>query len=412
MSNARPPGSARDLAAGPDPVPEPVPDPVPDPVGAAEFARLIGRLGPFEPAPHLAVAVSGGRDSLALGLLAHDWTAGANGRITGLIVDHGLRRGSAGEAARTYETLGRLGIPAAVLKASGRPRKNLQAWARAARYALMADWCRNAGVLHLLVAHHRDDQAETLLASLTRGAGLQGLAGMAAVRELPACRIVRPLLGMPRDRLTATLEARNVAWIDDPSNRDRRFRRVRLRQRLADSGDGPELAARGLRGRTGATALRSPRRRSARGFGRPGPRADTSRPRCVAAGRAGGCRRCGRRADLLDRRRAGAAPDGAAGADGGLAVRRSAAGPQNDRGVRHRSGRRPGDPGPRDPAAGRRSAPKRRGGPPCPRTRCLCALPGCCAGWTRSHIPLSRVDGPPPGAPVTSLNLRKAWLRE
>ena len=220
------------------------PDPVPDPVGAAEFARLIGRLGPFEPAPHLAVAVSGGRDSLALGLLAHDWTAGANGRITGLIVDHGLRRGSAGEAARTYETLGRLGIPAAVLKASGRPRKNLQAWARAARYALMADWCRNAGVLHLLVAHHRDDQAETLLANLTRGAGLQGLAGMAAVRELPACRIVRPLLGVPRDRLTATLEARNVAWIDDPSNRDRRFRRVRLRQRLADSGDGPELAAR------------------------------------------------------------------------------------------------------------------------------------------------------------------------
>ncbi len=220
------------------------PDPVPNPVGPAEFGRLIGRLGPFEPAPHLAVAVSGGRDSLALGLLAQDWAAAGGGRITGLIVDHGLRRGSAGEAGRTHETLGRLGIPAVILKASGRPRKNLQAWARAARYALMADWCRNAGVLHLLVAHHRDDQAETLLANLTRGAGLQGLAGMAAVRELPACRVLRPLLGVPRDRLTATLEARNVAWIDDPSNRDRRFRRVRLRQRLADSGAGPELAAR------------------------------------------------------------------------------------------------------------------------------------------------------------------------
>ena len=232
------------MAAGPDPVPSPVPNPVPNPVGPAEFDRLIGRLGPFEPAPHLGAAVSGGRDSLALGLLAHDWAAARDGRITGLIVDHGLRRGSAGEAARTYDTLGRLGIPAVVLKASGRPRKNLQAWARAARYALMADWCRNAGVLHLLVAHHRDDQAETLLANLTRNAGLQGLAGMAAVRELPACRIVRPLLGVPRDRLTATLEARNVAWIDDPSNRDRRFRRVRLRRRLAGSGEGPELAAR------------------------------------------------------------------------------------------------------------------------------------------------------------------------
>ncbi|MCY3831190.1 MAG: tRNA lysidine(34) synthetase TilS [Rhodospirillaceae bacterium] len=232
------------MAAGPDPVPGPIPDPVPDPVGAAEFSRLIGRLGPFEPAPHLAVAVSGGRDSLALGLLAHDWAAGRNGHVTGLIVDHGLRSGSAGEAARTRETLGRSGIAAAVLEASGRPRKNLQAWARAARYVLMEDWCRDAGVLHLLVAHHRDDQAETLLAGLTRSTGLQGLAGMAAVRELPSCRIVRPLLGVPRGRLTATLEARNVAWIDDPSNRDRRFRRIRLRQRLAGGPEGPALSAR------------------------------------------------------------------------------------------------------------------------------------------------------------------------
>ena len=222
------------------------PDPVPNPVGAAEFARLIGQLGPFEPNPHLAVAISGGRDSLALGLLAHGWAATRNGRITGLIVDHGLRSGSAGEAARTRETLDREGIAAVILRASGRPRKNVQAWARTARYALMEDWCRNAGVLHLLLAHHRDDLAETLLANLTRNPGLQGMAGMAAVRELTACRILRPLLDVPRDRLTATLEARNVVWIDDPSNRDRRFRRVRLRERLARGGEGPALAARAV----------------------------------------------------------------------------------------------------------------------------------------------------------------------
>lgn len=221
-------------------------DPVPNPVGAAEFARLIGQLGPFEPAPHLAVAISGGRDSLALGLLAHDWAAANNGRITGLIVDHGLRRGSAGEAARTHETLDRSGIAAVILKASGRPRKNLQAWARAARYTLMEDWCRSAGVLHLLMAHQRNDQAETVLANLTRNTGVQGMAGMAAVRERPACRILRPLLVVPRGRLTATLEARNVAWIDDPSNRDRRFRRVRLRERLDRGREGPELAARAV----------------------------------------------------------------------------------------------------------------------------------------------------------------------
>ena len=168
------------------------PDPVPDPVGAAEFAGLIGPLGPFEPTPHLAVSVSGGRESLALGLLAQQWTAARGGRVTGLIVDHGLRSASAGEAVRTQGLLGRSGIAAAILSAPGRPRKNLQAWARAARYALMPDWCRDAGVLHLLVAHHRDDQAETVLANLTRNTSLRGMAGMAAVRELPACRILRP----------------------------------------------------------------------------------------------------------------------------------------------------------------------------------------------------------------------------
>ena len=216
----------------------------PDPVSAAEFDRLIGRLGPFEPAPHLAVAVSGGRDSLTLGLLAHDWTVACNGRVTGLIVDHGLRRDSADEAAQSQYVLRRSGIAAVILKATGRPRRNLQAWARAVRYVLMTGWCRDAGVLHLLVAHQQDDQAETLLANITRNPGLRGVAAMAAVRELAACRIVRPLLDIPRDRLTATLRTRNVAWIDDPSNRDRRFRRVRLREQLAGRRERAVLAAR------------------------------------------------------------------------------------------------------------------------------------------------------------------------
>ena len=155
----------------------------PDPVSAAEFDRLIGRLGPFEPAPHLAVAVSGGRDSLALGLLAHDWAVACNGRVTGLIVDHGLRRDSADEAAQSQHVLRRSGIAAVILKATGRPRRNLQAWARTVRYDLMTGWCRDAGVLHLLVAHQQDDQAETLLANITRNPGLRGVAAMAAVRE-------------------------------------------------------------------------------------------------------------------------------------------------------------------------------------------------------------------------------------
>jgi len=81
--------------------------------------------------------------------------------------------------------------------------RNVQATARAARYALLTGWCRAAGCLHLLTAHHREDQAETLLMRLARGSGLDGLAGIAALRESADCRLLRPLLGVPQRRLAA-----------------------------------------------------------------------------------------------------------------------------------------------------------------------------------------------------------------
>ena len=114
-------------------------------------------------------------------------------------------------------------------RAGGPLDRAVQAAARAARYRLLADWCRAAGVLHLLVAHQQDDQAETLVMRLERASGLDGLAAMASVIERRGLRILRPLLSVPRARLEATLRARGLAWVDDPSNRDRRFARVRLR---------------------------------------------------------------------------------------------------------------------------------------------------------------------------------------
>lgn len=114
-------------------------------------------------------------------------------------------------------------------RAGGPLDRAVQAEARAARYRLLADWCRAAGILHLLVAHQRDDQAETLVMRLERASGLDGLAAMAAVVERRGLRILRPLLTVPRARLEATLRARGLSWIDDPSNRDPRFARVRLR---------------------------------------------------------------------------------------------------------------------------------------------------------------------------------------
>ena len=200
------------------------------PVDAGTFARLMVPFDPFEAEPAVAVAVSGGRDSLALALLTHEWVAARSGRIVALIVDHGLRSGSGEEAASTCTLLKSLGIEAVVLFWSGpKPRSGLQAAARTERYRLLSGECRRRGILHLLLAHHADDQAETVTMRAARGSGPDGLAGMAALVERPDVRLLRPLLAVPRERLTATLLARGVPWIDDPSNADLRFERARLR---------------------------------------------------------------------------------------------------------------------------------------------------------------------------------------
>lgn len=210
-------------------------------VGADEFAACMARVGPFEPAPHIAVAVSGGADSLTLVLLLHDWAAGMGGRITGLTVDHGLRPEAAAEAAVVERRLRALGIEHRTLRWRGRPATGgLQAAARAARYDLLMAWCRDNACLHLVTAHHLDDQAETVLLRLAHGSGLDGLAAMAPVVERTDVRILRPLLGLERARLTATLQARGETWIEDPSNRDPAFARARLRALM------PALAAEGL----------------------------------------------------------------------------------------------------------------------------------------------------------------------
>ena len=200
------------------------------PFDAADFARLMAPFEPFERAPVVAVAVSGGRDSLALALLAREWVAARGGRIVGLIVDHALRPESAAEAAATETLLRRHGCDAEILRWSeAKPRTGLQDAARTARYRLLREACRRRSLVHLLVAHHADDQAETVAMRAARQSGPDGLAGMSAVVELPEVRLLRPLLGVSRSRLTATLLARGVAWVDDPSNADPRFERARLR---------------------------------------------------------------------------------------------------------------------------------------------------------------------------------------
>ncbi len=217
-------------------------------------------LGPFEQAPRLAVAVSGGADSMALALLAARWAAARGGSATGLTVDHGLRPEAADEARQVARWLAAQGIAHHVLRwvGSDKPGTGVQAAARQARYRLLRDWCRSQGVLHLLLAHHLDDQAETFLLRLGRGSGVDGLAAMTPIAELPEARLLRPLLSIPHTRLTAGLQAMGQPWIEDPSNRSEHFRRNRVRRLM------PGLAAEGLTAaRLAATARQLGRARQA-----------------------------------------------------------------------------------------------------------------------------------------------------
>jgi tRNA(Ile)-lysidine synthase len=218
------------------------------PLILAELADSLAAIGGFEARPHLAVAVSGGPDSMALLLLAERWARRQGGCATALIVDHGLRPESAVEAAAVAGWLDCRGIARQILCWAGKkPGSGIQEAAREARYRLLAEWCRRNGVLHLLTAHHREDQVETHLMRRRAKSGIDGLAAMPAVREMPGCRLVRPLLAVPKARLKALLVAEAQPFVDDPSNDNPAFERARLR-RTVDEGLS-EQAQSELRGR-------------------------------------------------------------------------------------------------------------------------------------------------------------------
>jgi tRNA(Ile)-lysidine synthase len=181
----------------------------------------------------VAVAVSGGPDSMALALLAQRWASDRNIRLVALTVDHGLRPGSGDEARQVAGWMAARGIAHRILPWQDGPRGNLQASARQARYRLMEQWCAAEAVPGLLLAHHLEDQAETVLLRLGRGSGVYGLAAMPVCGEPSwpgAPRRLRPLLDIPRERLAATLLEAGQPWVEDPSNADPRFARVRIRR--------------------------------------------------------------------------------------------------------------------------------------------------------------------------------------
>ena len=212
-------------------------------MNAGDFADACAALIGETPG-RFAVAVSGGPDSLALLLLAH---AAYGAKIVALTVDHGLRRGSADEAAMVAGVCGARGIAHATLVWQGdKPTANMQAAAREARYALMTDYCAAHDIAWLATAHHADDQAETLLLRLARGSGMGGLSGIRARRALGnGVMLLRPLLGERRATLRALVEAAGLEPVDDPANRLTAYDRTAARALLAANAwlDASRLAA-------------------------------------------------------------------------------------------------------------------------------------------------------------------------
>jgi tRNA(Ile)-lysidine synthase len=223
-----------------------MPDDDHSPISAQDAKNLFAD---WKAAPAIVLAISGGPDSVALMWLAARWrrTLTRGPRLIAVTVDHGLRAEAAREARDVKRLAKSLELPHQTLRWTGtKPKTGLPAAARAARYRLLAQAARKHGATHILTAHTRDDQAETLLMRMLRGSGIAGLAAMARESEREGVRLARPLLDISKSRLIATLNKANVGFADDPTNRDTGFTRPRLRAIMPvlaeEGGDARNLA--------------------------------------------------------------------------------------------------------------------------------------------------------------------------
>lgn len=190
----------------------------------------------FSPSPpeRLGVAVSGGSDSTALLILLHEWQQDGGPALHAVTVDHGLRPEAAEEAAHVARLCDALGVPHDILQWQGwSGRGNLSDAARQARYALLSEWAASHDLSDVALGHTATDQAETFVMRLAREAGVDGLSAMRQTRVIKGVTFWRPMLDMTRERLRAMLRARDVQWVDDPTNEDQTYERVRARQVLA-----------------------------------------------------------------------------------------------------------------------------------------------------------------------------------
>lgn len=215
-------------------------------ISPQEVSGLLGQLLQFD---HVALAVSGGPDSMALMWMAADWAASQSNapKLSVVTVDHGLRDESRSEARKVAAWADDAGLAHNILKCSGiGTGSRVQAAAREARYDQIWRWCRSNKAQAVVLAHTLDDQAETVVMRLARGSGVDGLSAMRAITMREDIVLYRPFLGIAKQRLIATLKIHGHDWINDPSNADQKFERVRLRAAmpaLAEIGLTPEMLA-------------------------------------------------------------------------------------------------------------------------------------------------------------------------
>lgn len=231
---------------GPVPAAEPAVAPADEAAGALADRELASLFAPLAEAQKIALAVSGGPDSLALLDAVARWRQARGGRPDAVVltVDHRLQAGSDAIAERVLRIAEARGLPARILVREGPPPANgIEDAARTARYRLLLEACREEGATHLVLAHHRDDVAETFLMRLKRGSGVFGLAAMRPQVESGGIAIVRPFLDVSRSRLAATVAAAGLEPVADPMNDDPRFARTRIRRFLARSPVDPAVFA-------------------------------------------------------------------------------------------------------------------------------------------------------------------------
>ena len=230
---------------------------------------FFGHAFASDPPKAIGVAISGGSDSMAMLHLLHRWAGEKGVILQAVTVDHGLRKAAADEAKGVAEFCADLGISHTTLHWTGWDGLgNLQDQARRARYRLMTDWAKTRGIEIIALGHTADDQAETVLMRLARGSGVDGLSGMQQSRNTDGITWVRPALLLFRQQLRDYLSRHDIKWIDDPSNDDERFERVKARkvlralaplgidvERLAGTAQDLQLARRALEFQTQNAAI-------------------------------------------------------------------------------------------------------------------------------------------------------------